>query len=392
MAIAYFDCFSGISGDMTLGALLACGVSEDDFRQELARLKLAGWELEVQETEQNGIGATDVTVKITEEQGHGRHLYHIEEILQKSELPQPVQNKALEVFTHLANAEARIHQTTPDRIHFHEVGAVDAIVDIVGAVICLDKLGVTEVVCSPLPMGRGFVECMHGTIPLPAPATVELTQGIPVYGVEIEGELVTPTGAALVKSLAASFGPMPPMRVLAQGFGAGKKRFGTKPNLLRVAVGEAIGREFTGAAEVAVLETNLDDYNPQFFEVLSDRLFEFGALDVFLTPVQMKKGRPGTLLTIICAPDNTEPLAGVLFRESSTLGVRVNTSRRICQDREWKTVETPYGPIRVKVGRWQNAETTVAPEYEDVKSAAASSGAPVKVVHLAALRAYSDLQ
>ena len=226
MRIAYFDCFSGVSGDMTLGALLACGVETEWLQEALQRLNLPGWRLEVAPTSQNGIGATDVTVAITEEQGHGRHLHHIEEILSTSDIDPAIQAKALAVFTQLADAEAKIHQTTPDRIHFHEVGAVDAIVDIVGSCLLLEKLGVERVYSSALPMGRGFVECMHGTIPLPAPATVELLRGVPVVPVDIEGELVTPSGAAILRTLADGFGPMPPMTIRVAGYGSGKKRFG----------------------------------------------------------------------------------------------------------------------------------------------------------------------
>ena len=373
---------------MSLGALLACGASEDALRESLAGLNLSGWELEVRETEQNGIGAVDVTIRVTEEQGHGRHLYHIEEILQKSSLSESVQDRALQVFTHLANAEAKIHQTTPDRIHFHEVGAVDAIVDIVGAAVCLELLEVDRICCSPLPMGRGFVDCMHGSIPLPAPATVELIQGIPVYGVDVEGELVTPTGAALMKTLASNFGAMPPLKVSSQGFGAGKKRFSQRPNLLRVVMGESVDSALPGASEVTVLETNLDDYNPQFFAPLSARLFEAGALDVYLTPVQMKKGRPGTLLTALSPPERAERMAELIFQETSTLGIRLNSSRRICLDRDWTTVSTAYGDVRIKRGLWRGAETTASPEFEDVCRAAEAFGVPVKTVYAEALAAY----
>ncbi len=390
MRIAYFDCFSGVSGDMTLGALLACGVPEERLRAELDRLKLPGWRLDVVETERNGIGAVDVTVTLTEPQGHGRHLHHIAEILDHSDLPDAVRQKALAVFTRLAEAEAKIHQTTVERIHFHEVGAVDAIVDIVGACAALEYLGVHAVRCSPLPMGRGFVECMHGTIPLPAPAVLELTRDVPVYGEDVEGELVTPTGAALVKTLASGFGAMPPMTVRTAGYGAGKKQFGTRPNLLRVVVGDAVESAFTGAAEVAVLETNLDDLSPQFYESLTERLFEEGALDVFLAPIQMKKGRPATLLTVLCPPERADAIAERVFRETTTLGIRYTTMRRLCLDREWSTVETAYGRIRVKVGKWRGEETTASPEYEDVKAAALAHNVPVKTVYQAALSAFGS--
>jgi pyridinium-3,5-bisthiocarboxylic acid mononucleotide nickel chelatase len=375
---------------MTLGALLSCGASEADLRAGLDRLRLPGWRLDLTETSRNGIGATDVTVTITEPQGHGRHLHHIEEILAASDLSEPIRQRALTIFTRLAEAEAKIHQTTVERIHFHEVGAVDAIVDIVGACLGLEILGVEQVICSPLPMGKGFVECAHGTIPLPAPATLELIQGVPVYGIDLEGELVTPTGAALMTTLATSFGPMPTMKVRATGYGAGKKEFGNRPNLLRVVIGETVEDAFSGAPEIVVLETNVDDLSPEFYEPLTERLLEAGAADVYLTPIQMKKGRPGTLLTVLASPDLTDTLAGIIFRESSTLGLRQSTMRRLCLDREWKPVETPYGPIRVKTGSWRGLETTASPEYEEVKAAARAHNVPAKTVHQAALQAYHN--
>jgi len=390
LKLAYFDCFSGISGDMTLGALLACGVDPEDLRDDLEQLSLPGWRLDVAETSRNGIGALDVTVSITEEPGHSRHLSDIREILQGAALSERVRGRALAVFQRLAEAEARIHQTTADRIHFHEVGAIDAIIDIVGTCACLERLGVDQVWCSPLPLGRGFVRCMHGMIPLPAPAVLELAAGVPVTGSDVEGELVTPTGAALVTSLAAGFGAIPPMRVVATGYGAGKKQFGERPNLLRVTVGERDEAALESLPEVAVLETNLDDLSPQFYETAMERLFAAGALDVYLTAVQMKKGRPGTLLTVLAPPARREALADVIIDETSTLGIRFTTMRRACLERAWHTVETEYGPVRIKVGWWKGRERTASPEYEDVKAAARGHGVPVRIVHQAALAAYAS--
>lgn len=390
MRIAYFDCFSGVSGDMALGALIACGMDADGLRAELAGLNLPGWRLDAQPTSLNSIGATDVTVTQTEEPGHGRHLADIEAMLAAAELADRVRQKALAVFRRLAEAEAKVHQTTPDRIHFHEVGAIDAIVDIVGVCIALERLGVEAVHCAPLPMGRGFAECAHGTIPLPAPAVVELARGVPVYSVDEEGELVTPTGAALMTTLAARFGPMPTMTIQTVGYGAGKRRFRNRPNLLRVIIGETVEDTLSGAPEIAVLETNLDDFSPQFYETLSERLFAEGAVDVFLAPIQMKKGRPATLLTVLAPPERAEALAGAIFTETTTLGIRFNTMRRLCLEREWVPVETAYGPIRVKVGRWRGTETTAAPEWEEVKAAARAHHAPVKAVYQAAQLAYAS--
>ncbi len=392
MHIAYFDCFSGISGDMTLGALLACGIDADEFRAELTKLRLSGWELDIEKTSKNGIGATDVTVRVTEKQSHGRHLHDIKEILAASDLPGSVRIRAAAVFRRLAEAEAEIHQTTIDRIHFHEVGAIDAIVDIVGASIALEMLGGEAIHCSPLPMARGFVDCEHGTIPLPAPAVLELTRGKPVYGVDLEGELVTPTGAAIVTALADHFGPMPSMTVKAAGYGAGKKTFGDRPNLLRVVIGESADQDFMSAPEITVVETNIDDLSPQFYEPVSERLFAAGALDVYLTPIQMKKGRPGTLLTVLCQPLLSDTMADILFHETSTIGVRFTTMKRLCLHRELLTVETEFGPIRIKTAQRNGAILTASPEFEDVLAASKKHDAPVKTVHQAAMTAYKGTE
>jgi len=389
MRALYLDCFAGISGDMLLGALIACGVPKEHLQQELARLNLPGWNLHVDTVQRNGIGAVDILVEMHDAPTHGRHLAEIEGILSGSSLPQRVQERALAVFRRLAEAEAKIHGTTPQKIHFHEVGAIDAIVDITGACIGLEYLGVENVISSPLPMGRGFVECAHGTLPLPAPAVLELLRGVPAYGVDVEAELVTPTGAALVTTLAASYGPLPAMEIQATGYGAGKRQLPDRPNLLRAILGTMDAHFATSAPEVAVLETNLDDLSPQFYDVVMGRLFDAGALDVYLTPIQMKKGRPAILLTALAEPARAEALADVLFRETPTLGVRFHTMKRICLEREWQTVATEYGQIRVKVGHWKGAATVASPEYEDVKAAALATGAPIHKVYQAARAAYN---
>jgi len=391
--IAYFDCFSGASGDMTLGALLACGADEAAFRERLTALNVPGYELTVQRVTREGITATDVDVKLTQaDQGHGRHLADIAAILDSSALPPAVRQNALAVFTRLADAEAKIHGTTREQIHFHEVGAVDAIVDIVGSCLLLDMLGVARVVTSSVPCGYGTITCRHGIMPVPAPATLELLQGFPVHSVDIRGELVTPTGAALLTTLSdpALAGRMPAMRVLTSGFGAGKKQFKPDmPNLLRVILGET---EDEAQAEdktpqtVAVLETNLDDQNPEGFDLLMERAFAAGALDVFFAPIQMKKNRPATLLTLLCPPDRADALAALLFRETGTFGVRAREQRRYTLARTWRTVETEFGPIRLKAGAWLGEEVTVAPEYEDCKRAALAHSIPLRRVYEAALR------
>lgn len=389
MRVAYFDCFSGISGDMSLGALIACGVDPDDLRADLDRLSLPGWRLDVADIERGGIRATDVTVVQTREQTHGRHLSDILAILDGADLPDAVREHARTVFTRLATAEARVHGATIESIHFHEVGAVDAIVDVLGVCCALHRLGIEQLFASPLPMGRGFVQCAHGTIPLPAPAVLELLHGAPIYQADVEGETVTPTGAALLTGLGARFGAMPSMVPAAVGYGAGKKEFGDRPNLLRVVIGEA-NAPSAPAHEIGVIETNLDDFLPQFYEPLAERLFADGALDVFTSPIQMKKGRPATLLTVLAPLDRVDGLIRRLLRETTTLGVRFTRTARVCAERHWVTVTTAFGDIRIKVAEHGGEITNAAPEYEDVLAAARASGAPLKTVHQAALVAYAQ--
>lgn len=397
MKVAYFDClFSGVSGDMTLAALLACdGSDEAEFRRGLAALNVPGYELVIERVKREGITATDVDVRLLErDQGHGRHLVDIAAILKASSLSPRVQEQALAVFTRLADAEAKIHGTTRDEIHFHEVGAVDAIVDIVGACLLLEMLGIERVYTSPIPCGYGTVTCQHGVMPIPAPATLELLRGFPVRSVDIEGELVTPTGAALVTTLAdpAQAGPMPDMTVITVGYGAGKKQFAPdRPNLLRVIIGEmqnTLASDETPQT-VTVLETNLDDQSPETFDLLMERCFGAGALDVFFTPVHMKKNRPATLVTVLCAPDNADRMADILFRETGTFGIRLREQRRVTLERDWHEVETTYGRVRVKAGRRHGEVLSSAPEYEDCKRAALAHGVPLQTVYRAALAAYA---
>ena len=401
MRIAYFDCFSGVSGDMTLGALLACGADENAFRDALAALNVPGYDLHIARRKVEGIMATDVDVELLEvDQGHGRHLSDIAEIYANSDLSPRVREQSLAVFTRLAHAEAKVHGTTPDEIHFHEVGAVDAIVDITGACILLEMLGVEAVYTSPLPVARGFVDCQHGRMPLPAPATVELLLGLPTYPAPVKGELVTPTGAALLATLAGPdrVGNPPAMAMRAAGYGAGKKDWGAPfPNLLRVLIGETVEageRRADGhagdvpATTVAVLETNLDDTPAEVLGHVQERLLAQGALDVFFVPAQMKKNRPGTLVTVLAAPEDASALSDVLFRETGTFGVRQTFAERRCLARTWQTVETAFGPIRVKIGADDaGREITAAPEFEDCRTAALAHHVALRDVYQAAVRA-----
>jgi len=388
MRIAYFDCFSGVSGDMTIGALLDCkGVDESLFRERLAALQLPGYDLKIEKVKREGISATDFDVVLTDdEEGHGRHLSDIADILEWSDLSQRVKDDSLAIFTRLADAEAKIHGTSREEIHFHEVGAVDAIVDIVGSCILLEMLGVDRIVTSSLPCGHGTITCQHGIMPVPAPATMELLQGFPVRSVDINGELVTPTGAALVTTLSdpATAGRMPEMRIVSSGFGAGKKQFvKDMPNLLRIVIGETATADPTPVT-ITVLETNLDDQSPESFDLLMQRCFASGALDVFFTAIQMKKNRPAHLLTVICPTTHADILASVIFRETGAFGIRHRHQERYTLQREWQSVTTQYGEIRIKIGRRNGEIITSAPEYEDSKRAAIEHDVSLRTVYEAA--------
>jgi uncharacterized protein (TIGR00299 family) protein len=383
MKTAYFDCFAGISGDMTLGALVDAGVDIDELRTELAKLNLSGFSVEPKKCVKNGITGTKVTV-ITEEQKAHRHLSHIVEIIEKSGLSDNVKKRSIDVFHTLAKAEAKIHNTTPEKIHFHEVGALDAIVDVVGAVVGLELLGVEQLFASPVSVGTGFVECQHGKIPVPAPATMEILQGAPLVATGIEAELTTPTGAAIVKTLATAFRPFPPMTLESIGYGAGSRDHEI-PNLLRIVVGDAANGGFE-TDQVDLIAANIDDMNPEHYEHLLERLFDEGALDVTLTPLIMKKGRPGIELNVMARPADTERMTETVFRESTTLGVRVQRITRKILPRESLTVATSYGELRVKISKLEGRVRDVAPEYEDCKRLAKANKAPLREVYNEARR------
>jgi len=386
MKIAYFDCFAGISGDMTLGALIGAGADADLLRKGLAGLGVGGYRIEVGKKMTGPIEATDVRVILDDHHHHHhRRLHDILEMIRGAKLSEPVKQTAERIFLRLAEAEAKVHGSSPEEVQFHEVGAVDAIVDIVGAAICLEMLGWPKVVSSPMPTFHGYAKGSHGVFPLPAPATAEILRGIPWRKLDIEGELVTPTGAAIIREIAAGFGPLPAMTVESIGYGAGKSDFGI-PNALRVMIGEeAAGAESQG---VTVIETNIDDLNPQFYETAMERLFAAGALDVFLTPIQMKKNRPGTLLSVICDPDLTEAISAAILAETSTFGVRISQWERLCLDRRWEEVVTEFGVIRIKIGERNGRVITASPEYEDCKRAAIEHGTPIRRVHETALTVY----
>ena len=376
MKVAYWDCFAGASGDMILGALVDAGLSPDDLRERLSALHLPGWQLNIQRVVKHGLAATSVEVQTGSDHAE-RSLADIEALLARSTLPEADRSLALRIFRRLAEAEARVHGTSPESVHFHEVGAVDAIVDVVGAVSGLSLLGIERVYVSPLPLGRGFVRAAHGLLPLPGPAVVELLRGVPVTGVEAEGETVTPTGAAILTTLAASYGSPPAFTLRSVGYGAGRRE-AEYPNVLRLLIGEMADEAET--EWLVLLETNIDDLNPQVYDHLMNRLFGAGALDAWLTPVQMKKNRPGVLVSVLCQAAGEARLADILFRETTTLGLRRQTVERRRLPREIREVQTRYGAARVKVAFADGRVLRAAPEYEDCRRLAEANGVPLRQV------------
>jgi len=448
MRIAYLECFSGMSGDMFLGALIDAGVSPRVLEEAVAALDV-GARLEISRVVRSGISATKVDVwvdgekdlpreeywaeegvaraaspaktdhrqshhshpehehrhnhehsseggssragvRAPHEHSHGRGLTEIREIISKAEISDAAKKTAVAIFEALGMAEAKIHATSIEKVHFHEVGAVDAMVDIVCAAVGSEALGVEEIICSPLNVGGGTVRCAHGTFPVPAPATVELLEGTPVYSSGVQAELVTPTGAAIVKILARRFAAFPEMRIDKSGYGAGSRDFPGHPNVVRLTIGEAASTlaAKTASDTVTILEANLDDLNPQVFGYVMDRLFEEGALDAFGVPVQMKKNRPGTLLTVLCKPEDAAKLTQLIFTETTTLGVRRRDEVRQTLARRWENVRTQWGEVRIKIASMNGSITNYAPEYEDCRRIASERHVPLKTVMQEAARAY----
>jgi uncharacterized protein (TIGR00299 family) protein len=382
--LVYFDCANGASGDMLLGALVDLGLPVASLEAELRKLPLAGWRLEARKVERSGLAATKVDVVIERHEHAHRGLAEIAGILDASGLDAADKARSLELFRRLAEAEAAVHGVPVERIHFHEVGAVDSIVDVVGAVVGLRWLGAERFVASPLNLGTGSVTMSHGTFPVPPPATARLVAGAPVFG-SGQGEKLTPTGALIVTSYAGAYGPLPAMTLEAAGYGAGTRDDRDAPNVLRLIVGaEAAG----GGERVLVLECEVDDMSPQLVGPLFEKLLGAGALDVYVTPVQMKKSRPGLLLTALCAPAGRERLEAILFAETTTLGVRRSEWERSVLERESVRVATPYGEIAVKLGRRAGAVVNAQPEFEECRAAADAAGVPLKEVVAAALAAW----
>jgi hypothetical protein len=378
MKIAYFDAFSGIAGDMTVGALIDAGAGPQALIAGLDSLA-TGARFSVEKTRRQGIAATKFDIAFEDQKKH-RHLPHIVRMIQEASLPDRVKQNAIRVFETLGAAEAQVHGTSIEKVHFHEVGAIDSICDIVGACLGLHLLGVEAVYASPVNTGSGTITADHGLMPVPAPATALLLKGIPAYARGPETELTTPTGAALLAALARGFGPLPAMTIESSGFGAGAKDFPMMANVVRVLIGHT-----TSAPEatlISVLETNIDDSTPEILGYAVERLLAAGALDVTLEPVFMKKQRPATRLSVLAHPQDQERLADLIFAETSTAGLRIYHAERRVQPRRHETVQTPYGPLRIKV-----TPTGASPEYEDAKALAQSSGQPLKVIYAAALAA-----
>ena len=437
MTVLYLDCFSGAAGDMLLGALIDAGVPLADVRAALGSLAISSDTVWTERVIRAGLSATKFCVRGEDDPGsrgddhghdappgHGhlhqgeahapyqtqgsttaavaaaaapgrprphephRTLAEIDRLIDTSALSPAGRRTAKELFARLAEAEAAVHGTSLDQVHLHEVGALDSIVDVVGAVFALEAIGAERVISSPLNLGSGSIRSAHGLYPVPGPATARLLQGVPVYAGPQRAELVTPTGALLVTHYAASFGPLPPMRLQRVGYGAGSRDFSGTPNVLRVMIGDVEGP--TQSHSVVVLEAEIDDMNPQIFGVLMDRLLADGALDVFYTPVQMKKNRPGTLLSVVATPALRERLTATIFRETTTIGVRHREMMRECLDRETVAVETPFGSIRVKVARRAGQMLNAAPEFEDCARLARERDVPLKDVQAAALKAFLD--
>ena len=391
MKLAYFDCFSGISGDMTLGALVDAGLSLDYLREQLRGLHVPGWELSSERVWKNGMSSTYVKVK-TEDQSKHRSLTAILEILEKSKLSPRVREQASAIFKKLGEAEASVHDVPIEKIHFHEVGAVDAIVDIVGACIGFEALGIEEFACSPLNVGSGTAKMAHGVLPVPAPATAKLLQGKPTYSNGVQRELVTPTGAAIVATLCNHFGPQPPITVSAIGYGAGTADLEGQPNVVRIMIGEAVEKVVPGFdEEISVIELNLDDMNPQIYGYFQEKALAAGALDVYTTPVQMKKNRPGMLLTLLCRPHDTAALMDLIFAETTTFGARTYRAQRRALPRESVNVHTQFGDVRVKISRVNGHIRHAAPEFEDCKKLAEQHHVPLHQIIDAAKRNFEKM-
>ena len=385
--VIYFDCFSGISGDMILGAFVNLGVDIKEIQSWLKSLNLKDYKLNSREVKRNGFVGTKVNVVLnkTSQKSHcARSFNDIKRLIEKSDLPQIVKFNSIEIFQRIGKVEAKVHGTTINKIHFHEVGAIDSIIDIVGGSLAVNLLDPDLIISSPINTGEGVVKCGHGILPVPAPATLELLKGIPCYSSGVEKELTTPTGAAFIGHFAGEFGSLPNMDVLSTGYGAGTHEIKNTPNLLRVVLGKS--EELYHHRSMKVIETNIDDMNPEFYDYVIDQLFKVGAVDVFFAPINMKKNRPGILLSVITSTEYFDLVVRVLLEETSTLGVRHYDVGRVALPRKQKIIMTPFGKVRVKIGGLNESTRSISPEYEDCRKIALKKEIPVKRVYDEALK------
>jgi uncharacterized protein (TIGR00299 family) protein len=391
MRAVYFDCFAGVSGDMLVGGLLDLGVDLEALKLHLSSLGLAGYDIKSGRVKRSGVAAIKFDVDVEESSQPARRLADIRGMIQRSELSEVTKGRSIRIFERLAEAEAHVHGVGVDQVHFHEVGAVDSIVDVVGAVLGFEMLGIDRFFSSPLRVGRGMVKTEHGLLPIPAPATAELLRGVPVYAGELDGEYVTPTGAAILTSLCESFGPMPSLKIDRIGYGAGSRDPDGFPNALRVVIAEAGEGHRSSAERVLVIETNIDDMSPQVYGFVMEQAFALGALDVFFTPVQMKKDRPGVLLTVLCEQAKLDALCELLLSETTTLGVRYYEAARRVLERAVEAVQTPYGAVNIKVAREGNRTLHFQPEFEDCARLASEAGVSLIEIQDRARAAYREL-
>ena len=390
MKTLYFDCFAGASGDMILGAMVAAGVDANALREQLSLLNVEGFKIDFETVNRSGLSATYARVETVHEHKH-RHLSDIRRIIENSGVAPGAKDLALRIFTRLAEAEARVHNEPIEKVHFHEVGALDAIVDVVGAAICFDLMKIDRFVSSPLHVGSGMAQMAHGRFPVPPPAVTELLRGVPFYSGDIKGELLTPTGAAIITTVCREFGPIPRIKTDRTGYGAGTREYEDFPNVLRVLIGET---EVDDSVDerLWMIETNLDDVSPQIIGHVMDRVFELGALDCYFTPVHMKKNRPGVLLSVLCRAEEKEVVLKLLFEETTTLGVRSYEVERRALRRSVVQVETQFGPIGVKVAHLNGRVVNEMPEFEECREAAVRAGVPLKVVEEAARVALTKIR
>ncbi len=387
--IIYFDCFSGISGDMILGAFANVGINFQEITNQLKSLDVKGYKLQLRHLKKNGINGSKVDIVINKSSQKDKTIRTfkvIKSIIQKSELPQSVKSNSIEIFRRLGNAEGKVHGTSIDKIHFHEVGAIDSIIDIVGGSLCMSLLNVDHVISSPINTGEGIIKSEHGNLPIPAPATMELLKGIPCYSKGTKKELTTPTGAAFIGHFAKKFGSLPDMNVISIGYGAGESEIKEMPNLLRIVVGETFNSFHDKSMKI--IETNIDDMNPEFYDYVIDRLFKQGAVDVFFTPVHMKKNRIGFLLSVIVPYESFDEIVNIILSETTTFGIRYYDINRVIISRKRELVRTKFGNVYIKIGERSGMPLSVSPEYEECKKIASKKGIPIKTVYEEVLRAY----